>query len=132
MSGRQEEHVLSDLTPRISEAEKLKTATALHQQGDLDGAKTLYEEILATKADALVSGNADVAALKVALSAVNEALWDIEDRIRIKEHMQAFDAEFIDLARSVYKTNDRRAALKKQINVLLQSRLVEEKSYAHS
>ena len=89
-------------------------------------------QLLRGKADAIVSEKADVAALKVALSEVNEALWDIEDRIRIKEHMQAFDAEFIDLARAVYKTNDHRAALKKQINVLLQSQLVEEKSYAHS
>lgn len=89
-------------------------------------------QLLRMKADAILAGKAEVAALKESLSAVNKALWDIEDRIRIKEHMQAFDAEFIDLARSVYKTNDRRAALKKQINVLLQSRLVEEKSYAHS
>jgi len=88
--------------------------------------------LLREKADPILAGTAEVAALKEALSAVNEALWDIEDRIRVKEHLHAFDAEFIDLARSVYKTNDRRAALKKQINVLLQSRLVEEKSYAHS
>ena len=87
--------------------------------------------LLRQKADEIVDGKGDVVALKEALSAVNVALWDIEDKIRVKERLQEFDAEFIDLARSVYKTNDQRAALKKQINALLQSRLVEEKSYAH-
>ncbi len=87
--------------------------------------------LLRQKADEIVEGKGDVGALKEALSAVNVALWDIEDKIRVKERLQEFDAEFIDLARAVYKTNDRRAALKKQINALLQSRLVEEKSYAH-
>ena len=63
------------------------------------------------------------------LKAVNEALWDIEDRIRLKEKAQAFDAEFIELARSVYFRNDERAAIKRQINQKLGSQLVEEKSY---
>jgi Family of unknown function (DUF6165) len=65
-----------------------------------------------------------------ALQAVNEKLWDIEDRIREKESARQFDAEFIELARSVYLSNDERAAIKKRINVRLGSRLVEEKSYA--
>jgi hypothetical protein len=65
-----------------------------------------------------------------ALQAVNERLWDIEDRIRDKEARQLFDREFIDLARAVYVTNDERAALKKRINLQLGSRLVEEKFYA--
>lgn len=64
------------------------------------------------------------------LKAVNEALWDIEDRIRIKESEGAFDQEFIELARSVYLRNDERAAIKRELNVLLGSELVEEKSYA--
>jgi hypothetical protein len=63
------------------------------------------------------------------LKAVNEALWEIEDRIRDKERMGAFDAEFIELARSVYRTNDRRGALKRELNLLLDSDLIEEKSY---
>ena len=63
------------------------------------------------------------------LLAVNEALWDIEDRIRLKERAQAFDAEFIELARSVYVRNDERAAVKREINLKLGSQLVEEKSY---
>jgi len=72
---------------------------------------------------------AQAAALLAGLKAVNEDLWEIEDRIRDKELAQAFDAEFIELARAVYVTNDRRADLKRQMNRLLGSALVEEKSY---
>jgi hypothetical protein len=71
----------------------------------------------------------DVAADEAALFAVNERLWEIEDRIRDKEREQRFDREFIELARSVYIENDERAALKKRINTQLGSTLVEEKSY---
>ena len=68
--------------------------------------------------------------LKETLKGINQTLWDIEDQIRIKESKQEFDQEFIDLARSVYVQNDQRAAAKKQINVLLGSKIKEEKSYA--
>ncbi len=71
----------------------------------------------------------EVAADEAALQRVNEALWDIEDKIRDKELASAFDAEFIELARAVYVTNDERAVVKKRINVALGSRIVEEKSY---
>ena len=64
-----------------------------------------------------------------ALHAVNERLWDIEDRIRDKEAVQTFDRDFIELARAVYLYNDERAAIKKRINLALGSRIVEEKSY---
>ena len=74
-------------------------------------------------------GGVDVAADERALQTVNERLWDIEDRIREKEGRRAFDQEFIELARSVYIENDRRAALKKRISLALGSRLLEEKSY---
>jgi hypothetical protein len=63
------------------------------------------------------------------LKRINEALWEIEDEIRVKEREQSFDARFIELARSVYRTNDERAAVKRAINLKLGSRLVEEKSY---
>jgi len=66
------------------------------------------------------------------LQEVNDTLWDIEDKIRVKESRQEFDEEFIWLARAVYKTNDKRAELKKQINVQAGSTLVEEKSYVNS
>lgn len=67
--------------------------------------------------------------LRAQLKAVNERLWVIEDDIRIKEKAQAFDAEFIKLARSVYFENDERARIKKDINLALGSSYVEEKSY---
>ena len=60
---------------------------------------------------------------------VNERLWDIEDLIRDKERDKVFDTEFIELARSVYITNDKRAELKKEINLKYGSLFVEEKSY---
>lgn len=63
------------------------------------------------------------------LLAVNKRLWDIEDRIRVKEKAQEFDNDFIQLARSVYFENDERAAVKREINLKLGSTLVEEKSY---
>lgn len=65
-----------------------------------------------------------------ALHAVNERLWRIEDDIRDKERAQAFDAEFIRLARAVYLENDERAAIKRRLNLKLGSSLVEEKSYS--
>ncbi|MBD8874013.1 DUF6165 family protein [Rhodanobacter sp. DHB23] len=71
----------------------------------------------------------DIRAERARLLAVNEALWVIEDDIRLKEKAQAFDAEFVELARSVYFRNDERAAVKREINVKLGSQLVEEKSY---
>jgi hypothetical protein len=71
----------------------------------------------------------DVARDEHALQDVNERLWDIEDLIRDKEGKQSFDREFIELARSVYVSNDERAAIKKRVNLQLGSRLVEEKSY---
>jgi hypothetical protein len=72
----------------------------------------------------------DIEAEIDALLAVNERLWVIEDEIRDKERAQAFDAEFIRLARAVYFENDERAAIKRRINVTLGSGLIEEKSYA--
>ena len=60
----------------------------------------------------------------------NETLWDIEDRIRAKEGREDFDRGFIELARAVYINNDKRADLKREINLAVGSELVEEKSYA--
>lgn len=69
-------------------------------------------------------------ALKQELKDNNKALWDIEDKIRIKESNNEFDQVFIELARSVYIQNDKRADTKKKINLKLGSLIVEEKSYA--
>jgi len=64
-----------------------------------------------------------------ALRAVNESLWAVEDLLRDKERMKSFDADFVQLARDVYVTNDKRAAIKRDLNVELGSGFVEEKSY---
>jgi hypothetical protein len=70
-----------------------------------------------------------LAAEEAALERVNQELWDIEDRIREHEAQRRFDADFIALARAVYRRNDERAAIKRRINIRLDSALVEEKSY---
>jgi hypothetical protein len=63
------------------------------------------------------------------LVSINEKLWDIEDKLRDKERDKSFDDDFIQLARSVYFTNDKRAKIKKEINMKYGSLFVEEKSY---
>jgi Family of unknown function (DUF6165) len=79
--------------------------------------------------DESAHAKADIEADISALMKVNERLWVIEDDIRDKERAQAFDAEFIRLARAVYVENDERAAIKRRINTTLGSALIEEKSY---
>jgi len=76
-----------------------------------------------------ITESAALQALAMDLKRVNEQLWDVEDEIRLCESAKDFGARFIELARRVYQANDHRAALKRQINNLLQSPLVEEKSY---
>ncbi|MEQ1522828.1 MAG: DUF6165 family protein [Aestuariivirga sp.] len=76
-----------------------------------------------------VKDNPALQELKNRLSGVNQNLWQIEDDLREKEKAKQFDDEFIGLARSVYRLNDERAAVKRQINDFLRSELVEEKSY---
>jgi hypothetical protein len=83
------------------------------------------EDTWSGSAYAKIEIHADIAALL----SVNERLWVIEDDIRDKERAQAFDAEFIRLARAVYVENDERAAIKRRINTKLGSSIVEEKSY---
>ena len=78
---------------------------------------------------AAVARTPEFDALFARLKAVNEQLWEIEDAIRLCEAKGDFGPEFIRLARSVYQTNDLRAAIKREINTLLGSDLVEEKSY---
>jgi len=64
------------------------------------------------------------------LKAINEELWAIEDKIRDKERNRVFDKGFIELARAVYITNDKRADIKRIINSKTGSELIEEKSYS--
>ena len=64
------------------------------------------------------------------LKQINEKLWDIEDKIRDKERKKIFDEEFIELARNVYFTNDKRSRIKRKINEVFGSIIIEEKSYS--
>lgn len=86
------------------------------------------EALLAIVAERLPAPEA-IAEERAALAAVNAELWEVEDALRDKERAQAFDAEFIALARAVYHKNDRRAGLKRAINLATGSAIVEEKSY---
>ena len=85
---------------------------------------------LATARDAAILFSAELADLTGELKKINEQLWEIEDDIRDCEREKDFGEKFVELARLVYKSNDRRAALKRDINMLLGSHLVEEKSYS--
>jgi len=76
------------------------------------------------------ASSTDIAEALARLKAINEKLWDIEDAIRERERDRDFGAEFIELARAVYYTNDERAAVKRELNRKLGSELMEEKSYA--
>lgn len=75
------------------------------------------------------SANDKALQLNKELCQINQQLWDIEDAIRVKEREHTFDEGFIQLARSVYITNDERFRIKKRINELFGSELTEEKSY---
>jgi len=77
-----------------------------------------------------VSGSEELDLLRSQLKEVNMKLWDIEDKIRDLEKNKVFDKKFIELARLVYFTNDKRSEIKKDINKLLNSEIVEEKSYS--
>lgn len=86
-------------------------------------------DILTAARVSMVPRSSALESLVTELRAVNQALWEIEDEIRVCERERDFGPRFIELARSVYHTNDRRAELKRRINDHLGSRLVEEKSY---
>ncbi len=108
--------ILEIKSERIADAEKLRNVRV-----ELETLVAARDQAL-TKSEALTRLTAD-------LKAVNEALWQIEDEIRGCERSNDFGPRFIELARSVYRQNDRRAAVKRQINELLGSKLIEEKSY---
>jgi hypothetical protein len=87
-----------------------------------------YEVTLAERRK--LNDSPELERLAAELKDVNKRIWDIEDNIRDLERVGAFGDKFIAVARSVYQTNDRRAEIKRAINELLDSKLVEEKSYA--
>jgi hypothetical protein len=126
---------MSDIKVPISPGELLDKITILRikSQRMSDPAKVsnvrLELRTLEETWDASGYAKIDIVADIKALLSVNERLWVIEDEIRDKERAQAFDAEFIRLARAIYFENDERAAIKRRINTTLGSRIVEEKSY---
>ena len=87
-------------------------------------------ETLTRARDAALPPSAELDAETAALRRANETLWDVEDDIRDCERRRDFGPRFVELARAVYVTNDERARIKRRINEILGSRLVEEKSYA--
>jgi hypothetical protein len=126
---------MTDLHVPVSPGELLDKITILRikSQRIHEAAKAanvrLELELLERTWATLGAATRQVAADEQALQAVNERLWDIEDRIRDKEAAGSFDQAFIELARAVYHQNDERAAIKKRVNIALGSRIVEEKSY---
>ena len=107
---------------------EIKLAEIL-ERDKLANVRREYETLLAA-APAELLKRAEIADARARLKAVNAELWRIEDEIRVKERAGDFTDEFIALARAVYVTNDKRAALKREINRLTLSDFVEEKSYA--
>jgi hypothetical protein len=108
--------ILEIKSERIVAKAKLKNITA-----ELEQVKALLTDPIFAKPA--------VQKLVAELKAVNEVLWDIEDRIREQEALENFGDRFVDLARAVYVTNDKRAQIKKKLNKATGSALVEEKSY---
>ena len=108
--------ILEIKSDRISDLEKLKNVR--HELS-----------VLSATRDAHLSGIEGLRDLAIQLKTINEALWEIEDDIRACEAQNDFGQKFIKLARSVYITNDKRAAVKKEINLLTGASIIEEKSY---
>ncbi|HEY3637401.1 MAG TPA: DUF6165 family protein [Rhizomicrobium sp.] len=101
----------------------------IHGEGALANIRNELD-LLHHSASPVLATNEPVLHLKMKLRTINEMLWTIEDSIREKEAAGDFGAEFVALARSVYKHNDERAALKRNINEALPCGIAEEKSYA--
>lgn len=108
--------ILQIKSERMTNAEKLRNVRI-----ELD--------CLTESRDKAITSSRQLDSLTQQLKQVNEALWDIEDNIRRCEQQHDFGDAFVQLARSVYQHNDQRAAVKKQVNLLLGSHLVEEKEY---
>lgn len=108
--------ILEIKAERITDAAKLANVRT-----ELDGLWPLWLEQQRARAE--------LSPLKDQLKAINERMWDIQDRLREKEAAQDFGAEFITLARGVYGTNGERVAVKNEINRVAGSALVEEKQY---
>ena len=114
--------VLDKITILEIKSERIKDeAKVRNVRLELDELTTTWNEA--------VPDQSAIGDLREQLKSVNEQLWEIEDDIRDQEAAQDFGPRFIELARAVYVTNDKRAAIKKDVNLALVSRFVEEKSY---
>ena len=103
-------------------------AARIKDAGQLGNIRYELDLLRAVRAERLAASTA-LARLEGELKSVNETLWQVEDDIRECEAAGDFGPRFVELARTVYRTNDRRAALKREIGALFGARLVEEKSY---
>ena len=101
----------------------------LKHKAALNNVKNEYKLLYAIFKKTVVN-NPQAKKLVKELKSINQRLWEIEDKIREKEKEKVFDSEFVELARSVYLTNDKRSQIKRDINDLYGSELVEEKSYS--
>lgn len=126
-----------EITIRVSPGELLDKITILEIKSarvdDADKLRNIRHELalLQQSWQSQTQDNAALNELHQELRAVNESLWDIEDQIRGLEAARSFDQRFVELARQVYITNDRRAGVKRRVNEFLGSDIVEEKHYVN-
>ena len=115
--------ILDKITILVIKSKKITDPTKLKNiNNELDELKPFLDIVN-------YESNSMVNSLVKELELVNEKLWNVEDKLRDKERSKQFDDEFIQLARDVYFTNDERARIKKNLNEVTNSKLVEEKSY---
>ena len=115
--------ILDKITILVIKSKKITDPTKLKNiNNELDELKPFLDIVN-------YESNSMVNSLVKELELVNEKLWNVEDKLRDKERSKQFDDEFIKLARDVYFTNDERARIKKNLNEVTNSKLVEEKSY---
>jgi hypothetical protein len=115
--------ILDKITILVIKSKKITDPTKLKNiNNELDELKPFLDIVN-------YESNSMVNSLVKELELVNEKLWNVEDKLRDKERSKQFDDEFIKLARDVYFTNDERAKIKKNLNEVTNSKLVEEKSY---
>jgi hypothetical protein len=113
--------LIDKITILLIKSEKIKdTSKLLNVKRELTELKTKLQSILITE---------QIQNIQRDLLSVNQELWEVEDDLRLLEKQNNFGSEFIEKARSVYKLNDKRFSLKKQLNIITSSIIVEEKSY---
>lgn len=127
---------MSEISAPVSPGELIDKITILEIKQerikDVDKVKNVNLELELLESlwnGSVYQSSALVVKKRAELKFINEELWVIEDDLRLKESKAEFDRDFIELARSVYLTNDRRASVKKEINLEVGSKLIEEKSY---